>query len=116
MAVDPLRQQYLITYEKGSVSGSKGNIEALFGTVEPTWQVREAGPRKRPYGSRQRSNSRAGEPMTVVFNDGYACTVRVTGTHTRFLQQVLARAEGEITRIFSERGTWYGPQAPVLEN
>lgn len=114
MAVDPLRRQYLVTYDKGSVSGARGNIEALFGTVEPTWQVRTGGPRKRPYGSRQRSNARAGQPMTVVFTDGYQCTVRVTGTHTAFIQQVLARAEGEISNIYSERGTWYGPQSPVL--
>ena len=116
MAVDPLRRQFLVTYDGGSVSGAKGTIEALFGTVTPTWQVKAAGPGKRPYGSRQRSNAAAGEPMTVEFQDGFVATVRVTGTHTRFIQEVLARDEGQIAAIYSERGSWYGPQAPVLEN
>lgn len=119
MAVDPKARLNTISYPKGTVTAPRGLLEYLFGTGTPgvSWAVPVdaiAGPggvRRRKYGTRQRSSSRAGEPMQLILNNGEAYTVRITGTHTKFIDAFLSKGGGaKVANIYSERGTIYGPQ------
>lgn len=77
--------------------------------VKPTGLT--LGGRRRKYGTRQRSNSAAGEPMKVRFANGDMWTVRVTGKHSRFIDEILASSAGDnVIQVFSERGTIYAKQ------
>ena len=119
MAVDPKARLNTIAYPKGTVTATRGLLEFLFGATTPniSWQVPTdavvpgGGRRRRKYGTRQRENARAGEPMQLILNNGEAYTVRITGTHTNFIDAFLAKGGGaKVANIYSERGTIYGPQ------
>ena len=54
--------------------------------------------------------------MQMVLTNGETYTVRVTGTHTNFIDFFLAKGGGErVKNVYSERGTIYGPQSQVVE-
>lgn len=114
MAADILRRNMTVNYTKGSCTGAAGLIEFLFGPQDLVWGGGEDGPRKRPYGSRQRSNAAAGEPIVIELTGGDQYTVRVTGTHKRFITEVCIPNQDKIEQVYSERGTIYGRRpAPV---
>lgn len=104
----------MVVYNGGTITAPLGVISLFF----PTSRLRWTPPtgltltgRRRKYGSRQRSNAAAGEAFKVRFNDGEVVTVRVTGTHRRFLDEIIASSAGDnIRQVWSERGTIYGPQ------
>jgi hypothetical protein len=69
------------------------------------------GRRRRKYGTRQRNNAAAGEPIRLVLNTGEAYSGRITGSHTAFIDYVLAvGVDAKLQNVYSERGTEYGPQ------
>jgi hypothetical protein len=114
MAVDPLAREQTITYPKGSVTAPLGLLNYIFGDVVPVWEKGDDGPGRRPYGTRQRANAAAGEPISLKLVDGGTYTVRVTGTHKNFIDQILSKSQGTVLECYSERGTIYGPQAPAF--
>jgi hypothetical protein len=122
MAVDPKARLNTISYAKGTVTGPRGLLEYLFGgaSFNSSWLESTnpldnlTGRRRRKYGTRQRSSARAGEPMQLVLKNGEVYTVRITGTHTRFIDEFLAKGGGlNVANVYSERGTLYGPQSEV---
>jgi len=53
--------------------------------------------------------------MLMVLMNGEAYTVRVTGTHTNFVDFFLAKGGGaRVRNVYSERGTEYGPQSQAV--
>lgn len=119
MATEPNLRLVTLTYPKGTVTAVRGLINYLFGSTSAavgwTPSANPADPvtgrRRRKYGTRQRSSSRAGENLTMVLNNGEKYNVRVTGTHIDFIDFVLAKGVGrKVDNIYSERGTEYGPQ------
>lgn len=114
--VDPLAINQTITYEGGTVTAPRGVIGAIFPNTSPSWFPNgEAGIGKRPFGSRQRDNRRAGEDLMVRFTSGSVFTLRVTGTHTAFLSNLLTKGNVDsVIQVWSERGTIYGPQYRTL--
>jgi len=113
MAVDANAQVVTVILGKTRVTASRAAIQKLFGSIPSRWERLDQlnNPlSKRPYGSRQRTNARAGEPMTVLFEDGDTWTYRVSGLHKKFLSEVLAKTPAKISNVFSQRGTVYGPQ------
>ena len=122
MAVDPKARLNTIAYSKGTVTAPRGLLEYLFGgsSFNSSWLASTnpldnlTGRRRRKYGTRQRSNARAGEPMQLVLKNGEVYTARITGTHTAFINEFLSKGGGvNVANIFSERGTIYGPQSEV---
>lgn len=104
-------------YSGGSVTATKGLLDYLFPLWVPSWLARgDSGVGRRPFGSRQRDNRAAGEQMTLTLDTGKDYTVRITGTHKRFLQTILSEVqEGKVLRVVSERGAKYGPhQASII--
>jgi hypothetical protein len=114
MAIDPNAMQQTISYPGGTVTGALGLLKYIFGDVVPVWTRGPQGGGRRPYGSRQRSNAAAGEPIKLRLITGEIYSVRVTGEHWRFIDQVIANSSGTISEVYSERGTIYGPQAPAF--
>jgi hypothetical protein len=108
MAADPKRRNQTVQYDGGTATGAAGLIEFLFGAQQLVWEGGTDSNLKRPYGSRQRSNAAAGEPMTVELLDGSTYTLRVTGTHKAFIAKLVKPAEDKIAQVYSERGTIYG--------
>lgn len=107
-----------IFYPGGSCRAPRATLEKLLGTLQLGWQTPitdtevEA---RRPYGSRQRTGSAAGEAMRVVFKDGDEYTVRITGTHKAFIAQVLSEGgASSVSQIVSERGTEYGERPQTV--
>lgn len=73
------------------------------------------GRRRRKYGTRQRSSARAGQPMQIALSNGETYTLRITGSHTAFIDFFLSEGLGsKVLNIFSERGTIYGPQPQTI--
>jgi len=119
VATDPNLRLVTLTYPKGTVTAVRGLINYLFGSSSAAvgWTPSAnpldpvTGRRRRKYGTRQRSSSRAGENLTMVLDNGDQYSVRVTGTHTSFIDFFLAKGVNrKVANIFSERGTIYGPQ------
>lgn len=114
MAVPAAARKTIVVYDGGSIQAPLGVISLLFPTSQLKWR-RPSGfslsGRKRKYGSRQRSNNAAGEAFKVRFKNGDTWTMRVTGKHQRFIEEILETSAGDnVVQIYSERGTIYGPQ------
>jgi hypothetical protein len=114
MAIDPNGIMQTISYPGGTVTAPLGLLKFIFGDVVPVWTRGPQGGGRRPYGSRQRSNAAAGEPIKLRLVGGKVYTVRVTGEHWRFIDQILANSSGTIVEAYSQRGSIYGPQAPAF--
>lgn len=115
MAAAPENQDRTIVYPGGTATGIGGLIDYLFGEVELAWAATNPGPnvpgqpKKRKYASKQASNAAAGEPIRLRLDTGDLYTLRVTGTHTAFIDQlILSGASVKVEQVFSERGTKYG--------
>lgn len=115
MAMDPGRRKIILGFSGGYIYGAKGLLEYLFGDLTVSWRpVRDAGPRKRPYGSRQRSNAAAGELIFLRLNNGQVYSVRTTATHRDFLDELVSHARSKVIAAWSQRGTIYGPTTAEL--
>jgi hypothetical protein len=119
MAPNPNLRLTTVAYQGGTATGVRGLMDYLFDTDvnDLEWAANDnpvspvTNRRRRKYGTRQRSSSRAGEQMQVVLKTGEVYTLRVTGTHTAFLDAFLAQGGGVyVSNVFSERGTIYGPR------
>jgi hypothetical protein len=112
MATPAAARKVTIFYEGGSARAPRATIEKLLGPVSLGWARPQTDfflERRRPYGSRQRTNAAAGEAIMVNFKDGESYTFRITGTHKAFISEVLAKGgESSVASIVSERGTEYG--------
>jgi hypothetical protein len=108
MATAPNARLKTVRYSGGTVRATRGALNKLLGTLQPSWDNLRAngggGPR-RPFGYRRMSNAAAGVPLRVEFTDGEVWTYRVTGPYKRFISQVLARGAGaSVEEIRSPRG------------
>lgn len=119
MAADPKAKLLTVTYPKGTMTATRGLIEFMLGTQTLQWKAPSSGPqlpgsrRKRVYGTRQRAAAAGGRELTVVINDGSSWVVRVTGADIDFLDYVLSKAgTTKIQKVYTKRGTIYGPQFP----
>lgn len=118
MATDPKAKLVRLSYEKGSITLTRGLAEYLFGEVDLQWQTSEgggtdaAGRRKKKYGTNQKSLARAGKPMSIRIDDGSVWTVRVSGADIDFLDKALAKAGTKIEEAWTPRGTIYSRQFP----
>ena len=122
MAIDPKARTITASYPGGTVTGTLGLIEYLFGPQQTEWiQISGEPPvpgtrRKRKYGTRQKSAAAGGEPMHLRIADGSVWTVRVTGADIDFIDQVLAKTNpGTVLNAWTDRGTLYGPGFAELE-
>lgn len=112
---DPNAQLVTLSYTKGTVTGTLGLMSYLFGTKIGTWVDNSAPPdspggrRKRRYGSRQRSNARAGRMLFLKLKDGGVFSVRLTGTDMDFLPH-LQKTGDKVLNAWTHRGTIYGPK------
>ena len=112
---DPNAQLVTLSYTKGTVTGTLGLLSYLFGTKLGDWvdnaipPASPGGRRRRRYGTRQRSNARAGKPIFLRLKDGGVFTVRVTGADLDFLPR-LAAAGDKVVNAWTPRGTIYGPK------
>lgn len=126
MDPNPKLKLNTLTYPGGTVTAARGLLEYLFGDLTTTvsWLAPAhaasavSGRRRRKYGTRQKSSARAGEAMKIVLDNGEVYVVRVTGTHTDFIDTILAKVRrGKVANLVSERGTEYGPQLiPINTN
>lgn len=117
MAMDPGRRKISLGFSGGYIYGAKGLLEHLFGSLTVSWRpVRDAGLRKRPYGSRQRSNAAAGELIFLRLTDGSVYSVRTTATHRVFLDELILHARDKVLGAWSQRGTLYGPTTAELNS
>lgn len=120
MATAPEARKITIFYPGGSARAPRATIEAILGEVTLGWQqpiTDTEVERRRPYGSRQKTNAAAGEEMKVVFKNGDVFTVRITGTHTAFIREVLAAGgESTVSQIVSARGTEYGERPTAISD
>ena len=123
MAVNPNARLQTVSYPKGTATAPKALIAYLFGqnvgglawtpSRNPADPV--TGRRRRKYGTRQRSSARAGEAMQMVLDNGETYTLRITGSHTAFIDFFLAEGLGsKVLNVYSERGIEYGPQPQTL--
>lgn len=109
MTADPKRRLVQYGFSGGFIRGPLGLLEYLFGELDLQWEVTSGtGPRRRPYGSRQRSNSAAGQPIKIRLDDGEVYTVRTTSVQKTFIKEVIRAAGIKVVEIWSERGTIYG--------
>lgn len=112
---DPNAQLVTLSYPKGTVTGTLGLMTYLFGTKIGSWvdnsvpPATPGGRRRRKYGSRQRSNARAGKPMFLRLKDGGVFSVRITGTDLDFLPHLEAVGD-KVVNAWTPRGTIYGPK------
>jgi hypothetical protein len=123
VAVTPNARLQTVSYPKGTATAPKALIAYLFGqnvgglAWTPSRDPADpaTGRRRRKYGTKQRSSARAGEAMQVVLDNGETYSVRITGTHTAFLDFFLAEGLGaKVLNVLSERGTVYGPKPQTL--
>jgi hypothetical protein len=115
MAMDPGRRMITLGFSGGYIYGAKGLLEYLFGSLTVSWRpVRDAGPRKRPYGSRQMSNAAAGEVIFLRLVNGQIYSLRTTATHRDFLDELILHARDKVLAAWSQRGTLYGPTLAEL--
>ena len=123
MATSPNARLQTVAYQRGTATAPKALIAYLFGqnvgglawttSRDPADPV--TGRRRRKYGTKQRSSARAGEAMQVVLDNGETYCVRITGSHTAFIDFFLAEGLGtKVLNVLSERGTVYGPKPQTL--
>lgn len=124
MATTPGARLNTISYPKGTVTAVRGLLEYLFGNLEDNLAWAQpvslpdlvTGRRRRKYGTRQRGSARAGEAMKILLSTGKVYTVRITGTHTAFIDFFLSKGQvKKVANIYSERGSIYGPQIKTVE-
>lgn len=122
MAIDPKARSITASYPGGTVTGTLGLIEFLFGPQQTQWiAISGEAPapgtrRKRKYGTRQRSSAAGGEPLYLRIADGTVWAVRITGADMDFIDQVLTKTEpGAVLSAWTDRGTIYGPGFAELE-
>ena len=118
MTIDPKLRLNTISYPGGTCTALNGLLTHLFGSDSTVlaWRANTnavnpvTGRRRRKYSTRQRSSARAGQVMQVVLKSGEKYSVRVTGTHTAFIDYFMAEGAGDkIANVYSQRGTEYGP-------
>lgn len=115
MARDPNAQIVTLSYPKGTVTGTLGLMTYLFGTKLGSWVDNTIPPdapggrRKRRYGTRQRTNARAGRMIFLKLTSGKVFSVRVTGADMDFLPY-LQKAADKVSNAWTQRGTIYGPK------
>lgn len=121
MAVDPKARNVSAAYPGGTVTGTLGLIEYVFGPQKSEWEAisgedpRPGITRRRKYGTRQRSQAAAGHAIHLRLSDGSVWTVRVTGADIDFIDQILTKAKpGTVLNAWTDRGTLYGPQMVEL--
>jgi hypothetical protein len=111
MATAAPAQRITVNFSGGYVIGPRATIQKVLGSLESRWSAQGGitlTGRKRRYGSRQRSQALAGEPMVMNFTDGTSFTLRVVGDHVDFINAVLAGPnESQVQSIVSQRGTIY---------
>ena len=123
VAVNPNARLQTVAYQRGTATAPKALIAYLFGqnvgglawTTSRNPADPVTGRRRRKYGTKQRSSARAGEAMQVVLDNGETYVVRITGSHTAFIDFFLAEGLGsKVLNVFSERGTMYGPKPQTI--
>ena len=142
MAVDPKARKISIGFPGGSLTATRGLLEALFGanlvnaaqygtaniSVNGHSRTRVIGGASTPVASHnytkkkfptgQRGGGAAGEPIQFLYNGDW-WTARLTGSHQE-LNDWLTTTPGSSTQSLqwrSEKGTPYGPfQSGALEN
>ena len=121
MAIDPKARNVTLSYEGGTITGSLGLIQYVFGEQTLSWDITglppsaPGGNSRRKYGSRQRSAAAGGKVMFLRLNTGDAWTVRYTGTAIKFIDAVLSKSiRGRVIQAWTTRGTLYGPQIGEL--
>ena len=118
MAKDPKAKRYTISYEGGTVNGTLGLFQYLFGADGPKWGAGSigettAGRRRYKYGTRQKANAAAGKVVFLDLGEKGVFSVRVTGDVVDFVEKVVAKSPTKIKMIYTKRGQIY---APTLEN
>ena len=112
---DALAQLRTLSYPKGTVTATRGLLQYLFGVQFSSWlapvsdSTGTSGRRRRKYGTKQRTNARAGRVLYLKLSNGETYSVRVTGTDLDFVAWIRERAD-EVEQIYTARGTIYGPQ------
>lgn len=118
MTIDPKAKLSTVSYRGGTCTATNGLLTHLFGSESNVlaWRPNTnavnpaTGRRRRKYSTRQRSSARAGQPMQVVLKAGETYVVRITGSHTSFIDFFMAEGAGDkIANVYSQRGTEYGP-------
>jgi len=116
MATNPENATLTVSYEGGTVTGARGLLTWLLPPFALTWEPQsvDGEPRRRKYGTIQRSNARAGRVHFLVTEGNETYSVRVTGSTTRFMDKVVANsASNRIKAVYTMRGTKYARQFPV---
>jgi hypothetical protein len=134
MAIDPKARKITITFEGGSLTASRGMLEAVFGPAlvasagsEPVLVLREShtrseypgGPRTavsgstytlKRYGKPNSGGSSGGEPILMYVN-GDPFTARLSGSHQAFCDYLRNSTWQSGNDAFwrSQHGTPYGP-------
>lgn len=110
-----------ISYTKGTLTSTRGLFQYLFGDNFSQWDnpvvtgTDATGRRRRRYGTRQRSNARAGKPVLIELDNGEMYTARVTGPDLNLIA-VLENRGSKVAGVYTPRGTIYRPQfaaAPI---
>lgn len=117
MAVDPDNRIITVRYEGGSVSGAKGLLFMLLGSISRTWNAPpvDGVQPKRKYGTIQRSRARAGRVHYVVMADGSQYTVRVTGPSEKFVDRLLQNLDSnELEKVYTQSGTKFEAQFDMV--
>lgn len=96
------------------MAAAQGLLEYLFGDLQPTWGAgavgqTQTGRRRYKYGSRKRDNAAAGQSVFLDLGEEGVYSVRVTGPIVDFVDLVAPRVGEKLKRIYTRRGTIYGP-------
>jgi hypothetical protein len=114
MASDPKARTAVLSYSGGTVSGALGLLEFLFGEVQASWQPNstsesQTGRKRYKYGTRFKSNAAAGQQVFIDLGEVGTYALRVTGTVTDFIDAILPKTGDKVKRIYTRRGSVYGP-------
>lgn len=115
MAADPKARKVQISYPGGSAEMTQGLADYLFGNVTFSWLAPDGGPsptgrRRLKYGTRRRVRAAGGRELILDLGAEGKFIVRVSGDDIDFIDYVLARTGDKVKRVFTRRGTKYGPQ------
>jgi hypothetical protein len=116
MATKPENQTMTVSYEGGTVTGARGLLDWLLPPYALKWTTTayDGNPRKRKYGTIQRSSARAGRLHYLVTNEGETFSVRVTGSTQKFLDKIISNAaDSKLKAVYTQSGTKHARQFPV---
>lgn len=117
MASHPKNRSITVAFEGGTLTGARGLLEYILELDDLGWRSRTVvgGPRRKRFGSKQRSNAKAGKVHFLKLDDDKLYTVRVTGSTKNFIDRIITRTKsGKVLDVMTQSGSKESRDLPVL--